>query len=82
MTTIMLKRQFIADATGELVGAILPMDEFIRIEQLLMQHTSISQTEKLAQMEQAARDPFFLADLQETMDDFAQVDAGWWEREQ
>jgi len=30
-------------------------------------------------MEQAAADPQFLADLNETMTDFARIDAEWWE---
>ena len=34
---------------------------------------------KLKQMEQAASDPRFLTDMQETMNAFAEVDAEWWE---
>ena len=35
--------------------------------------------QNLAQMEKAANDPLFLADLQETMEDFTIVDSEWWE---
>jgi hypothetical protein len=48
----------------------------------LLRHRHIPRLDEqqaLAQMEQAARDPQFLADLYQTMNDFAAVDAEWWE---
>jgi hypothetical protein len=66
MTT--LKRQFITDATGNPIGVILPMEEFVLIEQTLEQRLQSSHAaHSLALMEQAAHDPLFLADLHETM---------------
>jgi len=79
MTTAILKRQFITDATGDLVGVILPMEEFALIEKLLEQHAPAPQVDKLALMEQAANDLLFMADLRETMSAFDGVDAEWWE---
>jgi hypothetical protein len=80
MTTTMLKRQFITDADGNPVGVILPVEEFKLIEQVLEQRLSeTSVAEKIALIDQAAQDPLFLADLRETMDDFAAADAEWWE---
>jgi hypothetical protein len=80
MTTTTLKRQFITDADGNPLGVILPVEEFKLIEQILEQRLSeTSIDEKTALIEQAANDPLFLADLQETMDDFAAADAEWWD---
>ena len=36
--------------------------------------------ERLVQMEQAANDSLYLADLQESMSAFTEVDSEWWER--
>jgi len=36
-------------------------------------------TDKMELMAQAVHDPMYMADLQETMQDFAEVDAEWWE---
>jgi|GEM_PF-1222715 len=43
---------------------------------------SSDEANKLEQMEQAANDPLFMADLRETMSAFAEVDAEWWEQTQ
>jgi len=78
MTT--LKRQFITDEDGRPIGVILPLEEFALIEHLLDQRLqALKDDAKLSQMEQAANDPLFLADLRETMDAFAETDAEWWE---
>ena len=82
MTTTILKRQFITDAAGNPIGAILPIEEFSLVEEILTQRLrppALTEADKLDQMEQAANDPLFMADLQDTMEDFAEVDAEWWE---
>jgi len=79
MTTITLKRQFITDATGQPVGVIVPLEEFAMVEALLRQQSLTGETEKIAKMEQASQDRLFMADLRETMETFARVDAEWWE---
>ena len=38
-------------------------------------------SEKLAQLKQAVHDYLFLADLEETMELFAEADSEWWESE-
>lgn len=38
-------------------------------------------SEKLAQLKQAVHDPLFLADLEETMELFAEADSEWRESE-
>jgi hypothetical protein len=82
VTTAVLKRQFITDAAGKPVGVILPMEEFALIEECLEEHAPTHQADKLAQMELAAHDPLFMADLREAMSAFAGVDAEWWEVDQ
>ncbi len=80
MTTSVLKRQLIEDANGNPIGVILPLDEFALVKEILEQYfPSSSEVDKLYQIEQAANDPLFLADLHETMSAFAEVDAHWWE---
>jgi hypothetical protein len=82
MTTTILKRQFITDAAGNPIGVILPIEEFSLVEEILTQHLrppALTEADKLDQMEQAANDPLFMADLQDTMEAFAEVDAEWWE---
>ena len=82
-TSLALKRQIITDVEGNPIAVILPIEEFALIQDLLNQHTGTkAETDKLAQMKRAARDPLFLADLRETMSAFAKVDAQWWEPEQ
>ena len=76
-----LKRQYIKDAAGNPIGVILPLEEFALVEEILDQYsTTPSETNKLDQMEQAANDSHFMADLRETMSAFAGTDAEWWER--
>ncbi len=78
MTT--LKRQFVTDAEGNTIGVILPLEEYALVKEILEQRTRVpSEADKLAQMEQAANDSLFMADLQEAMGAFAEADAEWWE---
>jgi hypothetical protein len=80
MATTMLKRQFITDAAGNPVGVILPLEEFLLMEEALKQRPPLSNiADKLAQFELAANDPLFMSDLRETMSAFAKSDAQWWE---
>jgi hypothetical protein len=80
MAKTKLKRQFITDAAGNPVGVILPLEEFLLMEQALKQRALLPNLAgKLAQMEQAANDPLFMSDLRETMSAFAKSDAQWWE---
>ncbi|MBI4772464.1 MAG: hypothetical protein HY784_19045 [Chloroflexi bacterium] len=80
IATIALKRQFITDAAGHPVAVLLPIEEFALVEAILEQHApSDDMTGLLDEMEEAARDPLFMADLRETMDAFAAVDGEWWE---
>jgi len=81
MTKTALKRQFIRDTAGNPVGVILPLEEFALVEEILGQQSqTLSEADKLDQMERVVRDPLFMADLRETMSAFAEVDAEWWER--
>jgi len=83
MTKTALKRQFIRDTAGNPVGVILPLEEFALVEEILEQQSqTLIEADKLDQMEQAVRDPLFMADLRETMSAFAEVDAEWWEQTQ
>ncbi len=88
MTTTILKCQFIANARGNPIGVILPLEEFSLIENILEQRLPLSHeanrlnqtcTERNRSMEQAANDPLFMADLHNTMSAFAEADAEWWE---
>lgn len=81
MNTTTLKRQFITDASGNPIGIILPLDEFALVRDILERYRSstVLISDPLAQMEQAANDPLFLADLRETMTAFAAVDDEDWE---
>jgi hypothetical protein len=87
MTTTTLSKQFITDAQGRQIGVILPIDDYKLVEPILRQHeqndqssTKETEEEKLRQIERAALDPLFLADLQEVMKDFSHIDTEWWER--
>lgn len=83
MTTATLKRQFIQDAVGNPIGVILPLEEYKRIAPLLGDEAYPDQDSvMLQQIEYAARDPLFLADLRETMAAYEVADAQWWEPEQ
>ena len=82
MSEVVLKRQFITDSAGKPVGVILPLEQYAVVEEILEQQFPVTNdAEKLERMQQAARDPRFLADLHETMSAFAEVDAEWWEPE-
>jgi hypothetical protein len=75
-----LKRQFIRDSEGNPIGVILPLEEFALVEETLTKLLLVPSTAcKLAQMEKAANDDLFMADLCETMNAFEQVDAQWLE---
>jgi len=80
MTTTTLKRQFITDAEGNPIAVILPLEEFALVKDILDRRSqTTSEADKLAQIEQAAQDPLFMADLRETMSAFTEADAEWWE---
>ena len=82
MSRAVLKRQFITDAAGNPVAVILPLDQFALVEEILeQQFPATNDVEKPERMRQAADDPYFLADLRETMSAFAEADAEWWEPE-
>jgi hypothetical protein len=82
VSDIVLKRQFITDAKGNPVAVILPLEQFAAVEEILEQRFPFADdADKIERMQQAARDPRFLADLQETMSAFGQVDGEWWEPE-
>jgi hypothetical protein len=80
---IAIKRQFIWDATGAPIGVILPIEEFALVETILDQQLGSSSVrqddEAISLIEQAASDPLFIADLDEVMSAFANVDSEWWE---
>lgn len=83
MTTTVLQRQFIRDVGGNPIGVILPLDEYARVAALLGDRELMDEEAiKLQQIEYAARDPQFLADLRETMAVYETVDAQWWEPEE
>lgn len=79
MTTLVIKRQFITDVEGNPIGVILPLSEYALVEPILAQQERATAVDKLAQMKQAINDPLFMADLEETMNAFANADAEWWE---
>lgn len=79
---VQIQRQFITDATGTPIGVILPMVDYVQVKEILGPIVTlpvITEDTQIRLMQQAAVDPLFLADLQETMEDFAHVDAQWWE---
>ena len=80
MTSITLERQIITDTASNPIGVILPLEEYALVEKILDQYYStLNEENKLAQMEKAATDPLFMADLQEAMSTFSRVDSEWWE---
>jgi hypothetical protein len=80
MAMTVLKRQFIIDTAGNPVGVILPLEEFALVKEILEQSfPTTTEADKLDQIEQAAKDALFMADLHETMSAFAEVDAEWLE---
>lgn len=80
---ITIKRQFIRDVTGAAIGVILPIEEFARVKDILEQDVASPSMDEaddmLRLMEQAASDPLFIADMNEVMSDFANIDQEWWE---
>ncbi|ETX05882.1 MAG: hypothetical protein ETSY2_20415 [Candidatus Entotheonella gemina] len=76
----MLKRQVITDSAGNPIGVILPLADYVYVQEMLEQRpTPPSETDQLDCMAQAAQDPLFMADLHEAMSDFTEADAEWWE---
>jgi hypothetical protein len=68
VTVNILKRQFITDTEGNPIGVILPLKEFALVKDILEQQTQpLGEADKLEQMEQAAQDALFMADLHETI---------------
>mgnify|MGYP001047574236 CR=1 FL=1 len=76
-----LTRQFINDAQGRPIAVILPIEEYAFIKAILEEHDQ-QEAHKIQEIELAANDPLFLADLEETMAAFEATDADWWERKQ
>jgi hypothetical protein len=75
MTTTVVKCQIIRDAEDNPIAAILPIEEFVLIKDLLDQRSrTVDDANKLVKMERAAQDPLFLVDLRETMSAFTQSD--------
>ncbi len=77
-----IQRQFINDATGTPIGVILPIEEFVLVQGILENRTKmllLDDQNKLRMMEKAAVDPYYLADLTDTMEAFAHIDGEWWE---
>jgi len=79
MSQATLSRQIINDAQGRPIAVILPIEEYTLIKSILEEHDQ-NETRKIQEMELAASDPLFLADLKETMAAFEAVDAEWWEQ--
>ena len=80
MAESVVKRQFTTDGEGNPIAVILPMDEFALVKDVLERKTrALDEADKLARLEQAAQDPLFVRDLQETMSAFFEADAEWWE---
>ncbi len=74
------RHQFVTDAEGNQVGVILPLKEFELLEETLNRRVHVhSKADKLAQMEEAANDEMFMADLCDTMSAFSTTDAQWTE---
>lgn len=67
-----LRQQFITDTQGNTVGVFLPIEDYRRIAPFPQQKDDQEQ-EKLTLLNQASQDPLFLADLQESMNDFKQI---------
>jgi hypothetical protein len=71
----MITKTFIQDDEGHPIAVILPIEQYNLIKDFLEN----DEERKLQEMEQAAHDTRFMADLRETMAAFAAVDAEWWE---
>lgn len=72
-----VKRQSILDESGKPIAVLLPIEDYALVKDILEQKTKVD--EKIAQMEQAAKDPLFMQDLHDAMTDFAVTDSHWWE---
>lgn len=78
MPETVLARQYIRDTGGNPIGVILSLEEF-RHFQTIVEQRDLDTAEKIRQIKEAASDPAFLADLEDTMAAFEAVDADWWE---
>jgi hypothetical protein len=81
MSTTTLQKQFITDTEGKTIGVIMPIEELWLMEQAVQEQRR-QDALRLEQMRQAANDPLFLQDLEETMTAFSAIDAEWWERKE
>ena len=72
-----LARQFIKDATGQPVAVLLPIEEYALVRTLLERRDQ-ELAAQMHDMQLAANDPLFLADLHETMAAFEAADVEWW----
>ena len=78
MSQVVLVRQFIKDATGQPIAVILPIEEYALIRPILESRDQ-ELAGKLTEMQFAAADPLYLADLREAMAAFQSTDSEWWE---
>lgn len=78
MSQAVLVRQFIKDSMGQPVAVILPIEEYALIRPVL-ESRDRELAGKLAEMQLAAADPLYLADLREAMTAFQTTDGEWWE---
>ena len=74
MSQAMLVRQFIRDTMGQPVAVLLPIEEYTLVKPILESREK-ELAGKLRQLELAAKDPLFLADLRETMAAFEVADS-------
>jgi hypothetical protein len=63
---VVLPRQFIRNTAGQPVAVILPIEEYVLVRPIL-ESRDYELASKLREIELAAKDPLFLADLKETM---------------
>ena len=75
-----LSRQFIRDTAGQPVAVILPIEEYALVRSIL-EDRDLRSARQVREIELAADDPLFLADLRESMAAFEVADADWWEHE-
>jgi hypothetical protein len=73
MSQVVLVRQFIKDATGQPIAVILPIEEYALIRPILESRDQ-ELAGKLTEMQFAATDPLYLADLREAMMAFQSTD--------